>query len=71
MKKLNFLTKVTRGLASVFVTCLAAACSKDVKPSPNAAASTPNTSPGTNVSKVKLDLELKAVNVLFQKVESF
>ena len=67
MKRAKFLTTVTGGLATVCVSCLAAACSKDEAPSPSAAASTPTTSPGSNAFTVKLDSELKAVNDFVSK----
>lgn len=67
MKRAKFLTTVTGGLATVCVSCLAAACSKDAAPSPSAAASTPITSPGSNAFTVKLDSELKAVNDFISK----
>jgi len=71
MKRAKFLTTVTGGLATVCVSCLAAACSKDAAPSPNANASTPttspSTSPGSNAFTVKLDSELKAVNDFISK----
>jgi cytochrome b6-f complex iron-sulfur subunit len=61
MKRTEFLTTVTGGLAAVCVSCLAAACSKDEAPTPNST-SNPGTNPVSNSFTVKLDSELKAVN---------
>jgi Rieske Fe-S protein len=63
MKRSKFLHSVSGGLATVVVSCLAAACAKTEAPTPNAPA-TPSANPGqsSNVFTVKLDSEVKAIN---------
>lgn len=63
MKRSKFLHSVSGGLATVCVSCLAAACAKTEAPTPNAPA-TPSTNPvlSSNVFTVKFDSEVKAIN---------
>ena len=70
MKRAKFLHTVSGGLATVCVSCLAAACSKSEAPTP-ISATTPTPSPGatpvSNAFTVKLDTELRAVNDFIAK----
>lgn len=66
MKRKEFLTTVSGGLAAACVSCLAAACTKNEDLSPSVTP-TPITSPTTNVFTVKLDSEVRAVNDFIAK----
>jgi len=66
MKRTEFLTTVSGGLAAVCVSCLSAACSKSEEPSPSSVPA-PGTSPTTNVFTFKLDSEVRAVNDFIAK----
>jgi len=66
MKRTEFLTTVSGGLAAVCVSCLAAACAKNEDPSPSSTQN-PVTNPTSNVFTVKLDSEVRAVNDFIAK----
>jgi Rieske Fe-S protein len=66
MKRTEFLTTVSGGLAAVCVSCLAAACSNDEDPAPSSTPA-PGTSPTSNVFTVKLDSEVRVVNDFIAK----
>jgi cytochrome b6-f complex iron-sulfur subunit len=63
MKRTEFLHTVSGGFATVCVSCLTTACSKNEEPTPNAV-STPVTN---KVFTVKLDSELKSINDFIAK----